>query len=193
MTTDEYIAKQKRAFSRIIEKDEPLRIAARDTMAKQATRIFVEGKNSNEVKIGDYNATDEIYVNPNTSAGKKFSPAGKAGKERNITDRKTKWFESYKDYREEIGRKTDKVDLFLSGDLKSDFGNSGAKEPNGKVKPRQNNVHEYVSGFSRETNALKAEGMEDHFEAPIFTPSASEKKSFFSISQKEFQRILLNA
>lgn len=214
MTTEEYIAKQRKAFNEIIEKDKPLQIAAKTVVAAQATRIFVEGKNSQGSLIGKsgYNDNKEIYVNPSTSPGKKFKPAGKpfefgrtkAGKIKNVrsTSRltkekgeerasakahKTRWFSSYKDYRNTIGRRTDVVDWFLSGDLKSDFSNSKTNPA-----PRKVNNHEYVSGLKRDENIKKLEGLEDKY-GEVTKHTKGEKELFFSTVGKEFQLILTNA
>ncbi len=69
MTTEELIAKQKRIFQQIVEKDAPLRLAAASTLAMQAKRIFQDGKNSDSGNIGAYNSSDPFYINPKTSAG----------------------------------------------------------------------------------------------------------------------------
>ncbi|MFA9221056.1 MAG: hypothetical protein ACEQSL_07705 [Sediminibacterium sp.] len=199
MSTEEYIIQQRKIFTQIIEKDMPLQRAARDTMAMQATRIFVDGKNSQGSLIGGgaYNDNKPLYVNPNTSPGKKFKPAGKpfefgkskGGKIKTVrsesrlvngksTPHKTRWFPSYKDYRKTIGRNTEHVDLFLSGDLKSDFSNGKTG-----ASPVKVNTHEYVAGLKRQENIKKAEGLSDKYNDPIFSLSKKEKANFFDIAQ----------
>lgn len=213
MSTEEFIAKQRKVFQQIIEKDIPLEIAARSTAALQSVRIFVEGKNSQGSLIGHgaYNDNKPLYVNPKTSPGRKFAPAGKpfefgktkGGKIKTVRSESrivkgvskphvTRWFPSYKAYRQTIGRNTTKVDLFLSGDLKSDFSNSSAN-PNSPGKPIKSNNHEYLSGFKRDINAKKAEGIEKKYNDPIFSLTAEEKKNFFNIATKEFTRLIANA
>lgn len=210
MSTEEYIAKQKKVFQQIIEKDIPLEIAARSTAAIQSVRIFVDGKNSQGSLTGHgaYNDNKPLYVNPKTSPGRKFAPAGKpfafgktkSGKTKTVRSTSrvqkgsvkphtTRWFPSYKAYRQTIGRNTTKVDLFLSGDLKSDFSNSSAN-PNSPGKAIKVNSHEYVSGFRRDINVKKAEGLAKKYNDPIFSLSSAEKKNFFAIATKEFQRLI---
>jgi hypothetical protein len=199
MTTEEYIAKQRKAFTQIIEKDIPLQRAVRDTMAKQVTRIFVEGKNSADSNIGQYDTKRALYVNPNKAprkGGEKVKgiegllpTQGKTGKQKFADGRphKTTFVNNYKDLRNRIGRRTDKVDLFYSGDLKSDISNAKTG-----VKPTQVNVHEYVTGLHRPENVKKANGLDEKY-GSVLPHTTSEKQNFFYIANKEFQLILLNA
>ena len=126
----------------------------------QVDRIFGQGLNSNNAQIGAYNSTDPLYVNPK-NAPKKFTPRGKptgkrkTGKTRfkNGEPHITKYFKSYKDFRSNQGRKTGKVDLVLSGDLKSDY----------STPPERVSNTNYVAGVSRTRNADKLEGMEEKY------------------------------
>ncbi|MGB3074936.1 MAG: hypothetical protein WBB36_06425, partial [Chitinophagales bacterium] len=124
MTTEEYIEKQRRAFTQIIEKDIPLQRAVKDTLAKQVTRIFVDGKNSSNSNIGQYDTERALYINPNKSPRKTgdklkgiegLEPTeGKHG-DHEFSDgkpHKTTYIRNYKDFRNRIGRRIDKVDLF---------------------------------------------------------------------------------
>lgn len=199
MNTGEYIEKQRRAFTQIIEKDVPLQRAVRDTMARQVTRIFVDGKNSSNSNIGQYDTERALYINPEKSPRKTgdkikgieglLPTRGKYGDEKfsDGTPHKTTYVKNYKDFRNRIGRRIDKVDLFLSGDLKSDMSNS-----NSNVKPVKINDHEYVTGLKRQSNIEKLSGLEKKY-GDISALTASEKKNFFDIATKEFQLILNNA
>jgi hypothetical protein len=203
MTTDEFILKQRKIFQQIIEKDEPLRIAAQDTLAKQATRIFIEGKNSSGGNIGQYNSTNPLYANPKKTAGaatgnKKVNVAGllptkgKNGQHffKNGKEHLTTYVPSYKALRGRLGKVTSKVNLDFSGDLKSDFSNS--KSSTGSASIIKVNTHEYIAGLKRGENVDKVNGLEQKY-GNIFSPTAAEKKNFFTIAQKEFQRIIANA
>lgn len=199
MTTEEYIEKQRRAFTKIIEKDIPLQRAVKDTLAKQVTRIFVEGKNSSNSNIGQYDTERALYVDPNKAprkTGDKLKgieglepTVGKHG-DHEFADgkpHKTTYVHNYKDFRNRIGRRIDKVDLFLSGDLKSDMSNSKTG-----VTPVQINTHEYVTGLKRESNVKKLSGLEKKY-GDISALTTEEKKNFKDIATKEFQLILINA
>lgn len=64
MTTEEWIAKQRRLITELKTKNAPLELAARSTMALQAHRIFIDGENSSGGSIGQYDSEHPIYVNP---------------------------------------------------------------------------------------------------------------------------------
>jgi len=187
MTTQEFIFKNKAMINRIVEKDEPLRIAALDTTARQATRIFVDGKNSDEGLIGQgaYNDNKPLYANPKITPGRKFSTGGNPNaKRKKTTPYKTKWFPSYRALKQAIGQPIDKVRLVFSGDLRSDFSNKGIAQVN-KI-----NQHAYDFGFKRADSIKKAAGLESkRGYGKIFSLSNKEQDSFFTIAGKEFLRI----
>lgn len=198
MTSEEFIKEQKRIFQQIIEKDIPLRRAAQDTLSKQVTRIFVDGKNSADASIGQYDTTTPFYINPNQSPaanksgkGAKFPteglkpPRGKHGDTefKSGKKHKTTFVNNYKDFRNRIGRRIDRVDLFLSGDLKSDFSNAAVNA--GKSNPVQVNVHEYQAGLKRDNNIDKAEELKDKY-GSFLLPTRAEEDNFFDIATKEF-------
>lgn len=192
MSIDQFVEKQKRVFEAIIKNDLPLRYAAYSTTAKMASRIFVEGKNSSGSDIGRYNSTDPLYVNPKKTAGaasRLGAPRGKTGETRfkNGKPHKTVFVSSYKDLKGKIGQPNDKVRLVYSGDLRSDFSNSKSL-----AEPIKVNEHEYIVGLKRKINAQKAEGLENKF-GVIFSPAAQERRNFFDIASKEFNRIIANA
>lgn len=196
MTTAEFIQKQKGIYQQIIQKDVPLRRAAASTLAMQATRIFVNGENSDGGSIGQYNSTKPLYVNPNIAAGaakgnKKAGvsglgkPIGKTGRTTFSDGRphKTVWVSSYKDFKGKIGQKNDKVRLVLSGDLRSNFSSSHLE----KVS-----AHEYITGINRgEANINKAEGLQRKY-GPIFFPTKKEIDNFFTRAQQEYNLIIAN-
>lgn len=127
MTIDEFILKQKQLIEEL-KNGTIMGIAVADTHAKMVARIFEEGKKADGSDIGQYGG-GEIYVNPDISP-KKFPKVGKTGKDKfeNGKSHKTGYFESYKAYREKIGRQTGKINLVLSGQLQSDFSNGLVKK-----------------------------------------------------------------
>lgn len=208
MTIEDFIIKTERLKREILEKDPPLKLAAYSVLALQSERIFTKGQNVDGT-THQYNSTDELYVNPKTSPGKKFKPRGKPKAEgekgatkklANIkfggrgfskekpskieTDRKTAWFESYKSYRETIGFKTDKVNLQLSGELKSDFENPQGKEPT----PTEVDVHEYIIKLNKDLSTKKVEKFNTKY-GNVFGLSKFEIEEFYRIAALEFVRL----
>lgn len=197
--TEEFIKQQRKAFSEIIEKDIPLRRAAYTVTAEQVKRIFVEGKNSSDGVIGQYDTDTPLYVNPNKAPRKSANKAkgiegllptrGKTGKThfKDGREHKTTFVNNYKDLRNRMGRRIDRVDLFYSGDLKSDFSNQ--KIP---AEPTKINTHEYVTGLKRDHNVLKLEGHEDKF-GEFSSLTQKEINLFRDVVKKEFQLVMINA
>lgn len=197
MTTEEFLIKQRKAFTQIIEKDVPLQRATKTVVAAQATRIFVEGKNSSNGNIGQYDTKRPMYINPEKSPRKTgdkirgieglLPTRGKTGEHvfENGKTHKTTFVNNHKDFRNRIGRRIDRVDLFLSGDLKSDFSNSKAAT----AEPVKVDVHQYVVGLKRNENIKKLEGIEKKY-GIVFHHTEGEKILFKDIAFKEFQLIL---
>lgn len=179
MTTKEYINKNIRAKLAIIKEGKPIAIAAQDTHVQMSERIFDKHKNAQDGKIGEYNSTDPLYVNPDNSP-KKFPKKGKEGKTKfqNGNPHKTGYFESYKAFREKIGRQTGEVDLKLTGRLKSDFTKGVVKKDN----------LTYTSGVN-DDNAKKLEGIEDRY-GNVFRLTPKERTNFKQVLAFESFQIL---
>jgi uncharacterized protein YjbJ (UPF0337 family) len=177
MTTNDYI-------QRLREKDNLIRLkqfvglAASTIHVQMSNRIFDDGKNSNDDKIGSYNTTNELYVNPNKSP-KKFPTKGKNGQTKfaNGKPHVTGYFSSYQKYKGSQGRETSFVDLTLWGDLRNNF-KGGLTESGGKwiVTVRDN-------------NAKKIEGNESKY-GEIFTATEQEKENFKKLINNEIIKIL---
>lgn len=189
MTTEELIKKQRTAFNAIIQKDEPLRLAALTAHKDATLRIFTDGRNSNGGNIGQYATSPPMYINPKTSPGnvRKLAPVGKHGDKvfKNGKPHKTAYVDSYKDYRNKIGRKTDKVNLVLSGDLQSDYANGRVSNPT----PKKVDAHTYVVTLAREVNQKKRDGLEDKY-GTVFFHTKDEQAKFFKIANLEFKNQL---
>lgn len=196
MTIDEHIAKMDKRLA-VIKSGKPLLIAVQSTVAKQATRIYVDGLNSAGSQIGNYNTTDPLYINPSVPPGYSFKPEGKPktgkkkdgktktrtfgsdfGIEKLQVDLKTKYFPSYAAFRKRIGRPTGKVNLVLQGDESSDF-KSG-------IVPISDSVIEHR--FKREINAQKMSGHEDHFNCKIKKLTKEERINFLQIQKRELNK-----
>lgn len=96
------------------------------THNKQVERIFDKGIAGDGVKIGDYsNEKTGLYINPRLAIGS-FTGEGKNGdkKFKNGTEHKTKYFDNYKAYRNEVKKETSFVNFRMTENLKIDFSNS---------------------------------------------------------------------
>lgn len=174
MTTDEYVKKLLGKVAEI-QKGKPLNIAAQDTHVKMSERIFEKGLLPDGGTV-PYNSTDPIYVSPATSP-KNFPTKGKNGdaKFKNGKPHMTGFFKSYKAYREEIGRPTEQVNLFLWGNLQSDF-SKGVKKINDES---------YASTVSWVANIGKLKKFSDYFEL-----NKDERENFRLVLEDETLKIL---
>lgn len=186
MTVKDYIRKQNRKLKVFKRFTVPFELEVRTNLAIQSNRIFNEGKNSSGNKIGKYNTTKPLYVNPSISPGIKFTPGGKPGSKVVKLDRKTGYFKSYAAYRRAIGKKTNFVDLKLSNDLFLDFVNAKTAS---SARPTKISDTEYVVSFKKNINALKAEGMQDKY-GEIFKLTKKERSDFLKRLDKSFQLAL---
>lgn len=179
MTTDEYIQSLRKKVAEI-ESGKALFLASSTATKDMVKRVFTDGLNTENTKIGDYNSTDPIYINPDTSP-KKFPTVGKTGKSVFASTgekHKTGYFDSYKAFRGKIGRETSKVNLQLTGELKSDIENGLQRISN----------TEYVLKLKRQVDADKIAGQEKRF-GLIFHFTKQERENFqntfkFETSQK---------
>ncbi len=161
MTSEQWIREQKKRIGSFTACVGSAIVSAH---SQQAQRIFGQGLDSIGGDIGAYNNTDPLYVNPRV-APKSFAPQGKYGDTtfKNGKPHKTKYFSSYKSYRQNQGRRTDRVNLNLSGDMFKDYASS---------LTRRGNV--WVSGFKRPLNADKFDGALEKYGSVVWMLSESE-------------------
>lgn len=179
MKTADYIRKMRTAIQ-ILKSGKPVAIASQDTHVMMTERIFEKGKNSQNSDIGKYDDSKGLYVNPNV-APRKFRPAGKnsnKAKFKNGNERKTRYFKSYKSYRQAVGRSVGKVNLVLTGNLQSDFGKAVTKVNNLKY-----------TATARSENEKKIEGQEERY-GKIFELTKKEKKNFKDVLYFEVEKLL---
>lgn len=182
MSTDELILKQRQMIEQLKD-GSIMAIAVADTHAKMTERIFQDGKKSDGSDIGQYQG-GELYVNPNLSP-KKFPAIGKTGKgkfESTGEPHKTGYFESYKAYREKIGRLGDKVNLVLSGQLQSDISN-------GLV---QKSEFEWIVSAKNTRNKKIIEGVDEKY-GKTFALSVEEVFNYREVFNFEFLNVLKSA
>ena len=201
MTVEEYIAKQKKKLTDLKIFYKPFEASVRNVVALQAKRIFTDGQKSDGSPIGQYNTTTPFYVNPNLSAGattkapikgeQALKPTtGKHGDHlfKNGKEHKTTWVANYKSYRNRIGKRIDKVNLTLSGDLMRDFSN--AQTPAAAIPVKISDV-EYRVVIKRDSNIKKKEGNEDRF-GTIFKLTKKELDVFKKTLNFNFKKAIVD-
>lgn len=157
-------------------------IGVRDAVSSSAVRIFEKGKGFFG-SIGSYNATDPIYISLKASP-KKF---------RVSSGRKGRVFKSYKQYRQDIGRKTGFVNLRLSNELYNDYSNTKIAKTNTSAsgltpaKPVKINNKKYMIVLSKEINAKKIGGMEKKY-GEIFGVTKKEVKHMNTVIEFELAK-----
>jgi hypothetical protein len=174
MTTQEFIKRQREKIAQL-KSGKAVAIAAQDTHVKMAERIFEQGETSEGNKL-KYNSSDPLYVNPK-DAPRSFPPKGKTGKTKfeNGKPHKTGYFESYKDYRQKIGRESGFMNLNLFGNLQSDFGKGVIKVDDSA----------YASTVTQESNKGKLEKFSTYFKL-----NKEERKNFRDVLEFETIEIL---
>lgn len=194
MTTEEFLRQQDAKFRAIIEKNIPLQITVRSIMALQSRRIFLEGKNTSGSLIGNY-STKPIYVSGSLSEKSNlptFPLAGKYGetKFKNGTIHRSGYFGNYLAFKRAINlnKRIGTVDLFLTGTLHRHWANNDtvgkADARKGKAKARKINQHRYIVAIS-ESDVKKIERYGN-----VFGLSLQERKLFFTVLQKEFNKAM---
>lgn len=191
----EYAAEQERKIQRILKDNLPFQRAVKNTVVKQAVRIFIGGQNSSSGNTGQYSTTP-MYFNPLYAPNKglakfggELKPEGKTGKTHfaNGEPHKTVYLDGgYKELRNRTGRRIDKVNLTFTRDLQSDFTNSPL--PN-KAEPNKVSVNEYTTSIKREHNQKKREGLEAKY-GMIFNLTKPEKDFFFKTLDFNFRKAL---
>lgn len=172
MTSEQYADKLKRLAD--LNLDVPLSLAAIDTLDEYHKRIFVKSKKTDGSTI-NYVSDKPIYVNPSNSP-KKFTPEGKTKKRKfeSGLPHKTKYFDSYKSFKEFINKPI----LELFGELQSSVANGLKKESEGSY---------VISVPSKEGDKIEGlqfgNGKWDGF-GTIFKFNKKEKEIFFETFKK---------
>lgn len=196
-TAAEYAQAQAQALLDVARYQQPFELAVRTTLAVQQVRIFTEGRKSDGGQIGQYDTTRGFYADPKLAPratgvslpGLKLEglkpPTGKTGQTtfKNGKPHKTTWVNNYKDYRNRIGRRVDRVDLVLTADLRLDW-STGLDRGKAVVKPTG---LEFFVGFKRPVNGRKREGLEEKY-GRIFDVTTSEAKLFTDTLRTELAR-----
>lgn len=185
MTIAEYTNKIDQLIQQLEKEVKPLKIAVLSVNALRMKRIFQDGLNSNNSKIGTYNSSTPIYVSDN-QAPKKVNHKGKTGK-----PIKSGYYDSYKDFRAAMGRESDFVNLRLTNDLQSDLSNSPVTGDSvGKFDNLiKVNAFTYKVALKRDINIKKKQGLEKKY-GPVFAHTAFEKGEYNKILSAELRSLV---
>jgi hypothetical protein len=181
MTTQDFIKKLDNQYEKIADA-KFLLLPVTEVHARQVKRIFERGIGGDGSKIGSYNSTDPIYVDPDKSP-KGFPLKGKSGETtfKNGKKHKTGYFDSYKAFRNVIGRESSFVNLRLTNNLNFDFVNS--LELDGRY---------YVTGVKRKENSDKVDGLRKKYGEETFKLTLEEKELFVKAVEKRIDDTLNN-
>lgn len=190
LTPIEYANKLRSQLLELQQTNRPLVLAVTTVTTQMHERIFNRGIATDGGKIGNYNDTRIMYLNPDDVNVFGRSEIGKPGKFKNGNDRKTVKL-TYKGYKSKLGKPSGGayVNLELAGDLQSDFINRN---------PAKVNANEYVVKFngtdnvSARENFNKAIGNEQHFGKKIFFPNNEElngPKGLYATLEFELRRM----
>jgi hypothetical protein len=145
-------------------------------LASNVRRIHTEGISVSGSGIGNYNSTDPLYVNPKSSP-KKFKPSGNPEKPKNVKDRKTKYFKSYKAFRQAVGAESSFVNLELTHRLRKDW--ALGKEGN-----------DWVLGFKSKKEGLIARGNELRFRKRIWGVTQRDRDEIKVITEDFVNKVI---
>lgn len=160
-------------------------VAANAVLASFLERIFEKGKATDGSPIGKY-SKKEIWIKVPIDgvSNANFEKIGKPKKKKGDTEKKayptkeTMYFPNgYKEFKEKSGRKSNKVNLYLTGDLFL------------SVKLGQT-ADKTVIGIVSEEEKEKAEGNEKRFGKEIFSLSNDEKQLYFRTVNKEIEKLI---
>jgi hypothetical protein len=191
MTVEEYNMKLRAFISGLEKFNRPFERAVQSTTQMIGNRIFVKGEKSDGSIIGQYDTKNPLYVNPDkVPSAKGLKPTrGKTGehKFKNGKEHKTTYVQNYKDLRNRIGRRIDKVNLILSGDLQSDWRN--AQRLSERATAIKVNANEYVITLKRDINQKKMDKFDDKY-GTISKASGKERKNLQRVADNELKNDL---
>lgn len=204
MTPKEYADKLRRQLDELLINNKPLERASYSSLGRTGIRIFTDGLNTSGNTIGQYDTKRPLYIDPKeTTAGtkkkkkKNFSlqgiepPTGKHG-DTHFKDgkpHKTTYVNNYKDFRNRIGRRIDKVNIELTGDLFLDMMNPENEDQPSTARPDKINTNFYEVSLKRQYNIDKRRGLENKY-GSILYPTKEEIELFYEVCEKELRNML---
>lgn len=182
----EYKERLKRV-AKLIESENVMKKAVLAVNEVRMKRIFQDGLNSNGSKIGNYNSTTPVYIDPD-KAPKKVNQKGKNGK-----PIKSGYYKSYKDFRRAMGREDSFVNVRLNNELQNDLANGrlgkSSDKINYEVNPIKVSKGVYKVVVKKDENIKKVKSLEAKF-GQFIEHTKEEKQLFNEILDKEVAQIL---
>jgi hypothetical protein len=182
---EQFIKQVQDATLRVIEvQQSSIQTAMFTLQADYLQRIFKEGEDSDNNKIGQY-STKPFYAGKGNSQVRSSSikPKGKNGetKFKNGKQRKTQYMAGgYKEFRSVVGRQNTKVDLALTfalrGSIQVGIGSNGS-----------------TLSFNSDKELAKARGNEKRFNKTIFDASRVELDKLVTNYQSEVEEAFFSA
>lgn len=169
-----------------INSEKALAIAVLSVSQLRIKRIFEDGLNSSGAKIGNYNSTTPVYINP-ADAPRKGNQIGKRGE-----PIKSIYYPSYKDFRRAMGRESEFVNVRLNNELQSDLANGLLSKTSSSLatpKPIKVSATKYKVTLKKDINIKKASGLEKKF-GKFLEHTKEEKTAFSKVLKFEFDKIL---
>jgi hypothetical protein len=183
----EYKEKLKRV-AKLIESENIMKKAVVAVNEVRMQRIFVDGINSNGGKIGSYNNTKPVYIDPD-KAPKKVNQKGKNGK-----PIATGYYKSYKAFRQAMGRESGFVNVRLTNELQNDLANGSLGKSSDKVNLKVNPIKVskgiYKVTIKKKENIEKVESLESRF-GKFIEHTKEEKALFTTLMDKEIELLLI--
>lgn len=173
--------------ARLIQSENIMKKAVVAVNEVRMKRIFVDGINSNGDKIGQYNSTKPVYIDPD-KAPKKVKQIGKNG-----NPIKSGYYESYKAFRQAMGRESGFVNVRLNNELQNDLANGSLAKSTNKVNLKVNPIKVskgvYKVVVKKQENINKVISLEKKF-GKFIEHTKEEKQLFNEILDKEVALIL---
>ncbi len=169
-----------------LESGKALELAVRTINNARVVRLFEDGLNTSGNKIGSYNSSKPVYINPD-DAPKRGNQIGKRGKKI-----KSLYYPSYKAFRAAMGRESGFVNVRLNNELQNDLANAVVSKSSDAVaqpKPIKVSNTKYKITLKKEINQKKVEGLEKKF-GKFLDHTKQEKELFNDVYSKEVQKIL---
>ncbi len=189
LTPQQFVDKISQLENNLILIDEAFRVAVKDVAGAMIVRVFEEGLNTSNTKIGSYNNTNPLYVGDN-DLPRKGDHKGKPNKDGKSKKIGTTYFSSYKNLREKQGRESGFVNLRLFGRLMSDLANAPVNSQSAgvpsDVNPTRISEFDYALTI-RPENKKKMESLEAKY-GKVFRHTKQELDRFNKTLKFEFEQ-----
>jgi hypothetical protein len=188
-----------------LKSDKIMKLAVYSVNQRRIKRIFEDGKNSQGIKIGDYNSTTPVYIRPEDApkavklGGKPQAVKGRSYKKKTGVsfvnpepNAETAYFSSYKAFRRAMGRETNFVNIRLNNRLQGDLANATISKATTNLadnKPIKVDNHKYIVTLKNQENIDKIQFLEKKY-GKIIDLTKGEISFYQDILEKEFRLAL---